>query len=55
VLYDKRILISTFNILKLMTDCDNELFLNNYIDGLNIILLPTNHAIRNWIQANLTL
>ena len=54
-LYDKRVLVSTFNILKLMTDCDNELFLNNYIDGLNIILLPTNHAIRNWIQANLTL
>jgi len=55
LMYDKKILISIFNILKLMSECEHEIFLNNYIDGLNNILIPTNCAIHNWIQENLTL
>ena len=54
-LYDKKILAVIFSILKLMTDCENEHFITNYIEGLNSILLPTNNTIHNWIQNNLTL
>ena len=38
-----------------MKEEDNELYINNYISGLNEVLKPTNHKIRNWIQTNLTL
>ena len=43
------------NIIKLMREEDNEIYINNYIAGLNKVLKPTNHKIRNWIQSNLTL
>ena len=54
-LYDKKTLVIVFNILQLMTDCDNEIYVTQYISGLNSILKPTNRNIRNWIQSNLTL
>jgi hypothetical protein len=54
-LYDKKTLVIVFKILQLMTDCDNEIYVTQYISGLNSILKPTNRNIRNWIQSNLTL
>ena len=54
-LYDQKILVVIFSLLKLMKEEDNEDYTNNYIKGLNNVLKPTNHKIRNWIQTNLTL
>ena len=54
-LYDKKTLVIVFKLLQLMTDCDNEIYVTQYISGLNSILKPTNRNIRNWIQSNLTL
>jgi len=54
-LYDQKILVVIFSLLKLMREEDNEIYINNYIAGLNKVLKPTNHKIRNWIQSNLTL
>ena len=54
-LYDQKILVVIFSLLKLMKEEDNEIYINNYIAGLNKVLKPTNHKIRNWIQSNLTL
>jgi len=54
-LYDQKILIIIFSLFKLMKEEDNEIYINNYINGLNKVLKPTNHKIRNWIQTNLTL
>ena len=54
-LYDKKTLVIVFKILQLMTECDNEIYVTQYISGLNNILKPTNRNIRNWIQSNLTL
>ena len=54
-LYDQKILVVIFSLLKLMKKEDNEDYTNNYIKGLNNVLKPTNHKIRNWIQTNLTL
>jgi hypothetical protein len=55
VLYDKKTLVIVFKLLQLMTECDNEIYITQYISGLNSILKPTNRNIRNWIQTNLTL
>jgi hypothetical protein len=55
VLYDKKTLVIVFKLLQLMTECDNEIYITQYISGLNSILKPTNRNIRNWIQSNLTL
>ena len=54
-LYDKKTLVIVFKLLQLMTECDNEIYITQYISGLNSILKPTNRNIRNWIQSNLTL
>lgn len=54
-LYDKKLLIIVFSTLKIIVECDNEKKLSNYIDGLNLIMKPTNDKIRGWIQQNLTL
>jgi len=54
-IYDKKILVTVFKLLQLMKECDNETYIAQYINGLNSILKPTNHCIRNWIQSNLTL
>ena len=54
-IYDKKILVTVFKLLQLMKECDNETYIAQYISGLNSILKPTNHCIRNWIQSNLTL
>ena len=55
VLYDKKTLVIVFKLLQLITECDNEIYVTQYITGLNSILKPTNRNIRNWIQTNLTL
>lgn len=54
-LYDQKILVIVFSTLKLITESSNVNDINKYIDGLNLILKPTNDKIRNWIQQNLTL
>lgn len=54
-LYDQKILVIVFSTLKLITESSNNNDINKYIDGLNLILKPTNDRIRSWIQQNLTL
>lgn len=54
-LYDQKILVIVFSTLKLITESSNVNDINKYIDGLNLILKPTNDKIRSWIQQNLTL
>ena len=54
-LYDQKILVILFSLLKLMKEENNQIYINHYINGLHILLKPTNLKIRNWIQSNLTL
>ena len=54
-LYDQKILVIVFSTLKLIDACENEKYIENYIEGMNSILTPTNIKIRTWIQQNLTL
>jgi hypothetical protein len=54
-LYDQKILVIVFSTLKLIDSCENEKYIEKYIEGLNSILTPTNVKIRTWIQQNLTL
>lgn len=54
-LYDQKILVIVFSTLKLITESSNVNDINKYIDGLNLLLKPTNDKIRSWIQQNLTL
>ena len=43
-LYDKKTLVIVFKILQLMTDCDNEIYVTQYISGLNSISGTTINA-----------
>ena len=54
-LYDQKILVIVFSTLKLIDACENEQYIEKYIEGMNSILTPTNIKIRTWIQQNLTL
>ena len=54
-LYDQKILVIIFSLLKLMKEENNQIYIDHYIDGLHTLLKPTNLKIRNWIQSNLTL
>ena len=52
-IYPKRVLISVYNLLFLMSECDNEKDVNRYLRGILEILKPTNSKITFWIRDNL--
>lgn len=54
-LYDRRILVAIFNLLRLIKSSTNENDVVLYIEGINKVLIPTQNLIRNWIQQNLTI
>tara|TARA_Y100000996_G_scaffold291516_1_gene230444 strand:+ start:724 stop:1374 length:651 start_codon:yes stop_codon:yes gene_type:complete len=53
--YNKKLLLITYSTLQIMQETTNESELFNYMNGLKILLTPTEQSIRNWIQSNLTL
>ena len=53
--YDKKILMITYHTLVLMQETKNEKEILQYMNGIKMILTPTEQNIRNWIQTNLTL
>jgi|TARA_Y100000992_G_scaffold43926_1_gene25091 hypothetical protein len=53
--YDKKILMITYHTLVLMQETANENEVLQYMNGLKMLLTPTEKNIRNWIQTNLTL
>lgn len=53
-IYDKRLLRSVVSILKLMEDENDKDNIDNYCDGLQKILNPTQNVIKNWIREKLT-
>ena len=53
--YDKKILMITYHTLVLMQETTNENEILQFMNGIKMILTPTEKNIRNWIQTNLTL
>jgi len=53
-IYNKKILAILFNILKLMDDETNEDNKIQLMNGLLLIMKPTNNKIKSWIRENLT-
>lgn len=53
-LYDEKIIIVVFNILKLLDTIDDVDSKNKYIESLLYFLDPTNVSIHKWIHENLT-
>tara|TARA_Y100000389_G_scaffold197875_1_gene233317 strand:- start:783 stop:1049 length:267 start_codon:yes stop_codon:yes gene_type:complete len=53
-IYNKKILAIIFNILKLMDDETNEDNKIQLMNGLLLIMKPTNNKIKSWIRENLT-
>ena len=52
-LYDTKMLNIIYNILQNIEGEENNDFKQNYMDGLQILMHPTNMRIRSWIQENL--
>ncbi len=52
-LYDEGILAAISNILQLMEKEENEIFRKKYYDGLQLILMPLNNRIQEWIRTEL--
>jgi len=52
-LYDEGILAVISNILKLMEKEENEIFRKKYYEGLQLILMPLNQRIQEWIRTEL--
>ena len=53
-IYNKKILAIIFNTFKLMDDETNEENKTQLMDGLLLIMIPTNNKIKGWIRENLT-
>jgi len=53
-LYDRRILIITYNGLKILEDETNETFKKDSIQGIKMMINPMNVKIHKWINENLT-
>ena len=52
-IYTKEILDVIFHIIQLLKKESNTNIIENYIDGLNLILLNINNKITTWINDNL--
>ena len=53
-IYNNKILAIVFNIFKLMDDEPNEDNKTQLMNGLLLIMMPTNNKIKGWIRENLT-
>ena len=53
--YNKKLLMITYSTLLIMQETPKEDDLEYYMNGLKMLLCPTERQIRNWIQTNLTL
>jgi hypothetical protein len=53
-IYEKRILIVVYNILKSMENEDNERNMDSYFEATHSFLSPTNLKIQQWIRDKLT-
>jgi hypothetical protein len=53
-LYNKKFLSIVFNVLKLIDDETNEDNRKQLMNGLLLIMVPTNNKIKGWIKENLT-
>ena len=53
-IYNKKILAIIFNTFKLMEDDANEENKTQLMNGLLLIMIPTNNKIKGWIRENLT-
>ena len=53
-IYNKKILLIVISTLKLIEEEKDELHRNEYYEGLQKILAPTNARIRAWIREKLT-
>jgi len=52
-LYDDEVLLVVSNIFKLMAKEEKETFRNQYYEGLQLLLMPLNQKIRQWIHNEL--
>lgn len=52
-IYDNNLISLINNLLLMISTEDNTTNINNYIQGLNLIMAKNNHLIKNWIKINL--
>ena len=52
-IYDKNLISLINNLLLVISTEDNLAHINNYIDGLNLIMAKNNNLIKSWIKSNL--
>lgn len=51
--YDNNLISLIHNLLLIISTEDNQIHVNNYIQGLNLIMNKNNNGIKNWIKVNL--
>ena len=54
-LYDKKLLLVVYNILRLIDETENQTHTEQMSDALISLLNPLNETIRAWIQENLAI
>ena len=54
-LYDKKLILVVYNILRLIDDEENSNHRDYMSDSLTVLLTPLNEKIRSWIQENLSI
>ena len=54
-LYDKKLILVVYNILRLIDDEENSNHRDYMSDSLTVLLTPLNEKIRSWIQENLAI
>lgn len=52
-IYDNNLICLINNLLLMISTEDNIIHINNYIQGLNLIMAKNNNLIKNWIKVNL--
>ena len=54
-LYDKKLILVVYNILRLIDEEENPNHKDYMADSLTVLLTPLNEKIRSWIQENLAI
>lgn len=52
-IYDENLIICIYNILLIIQNEKDNIYINNYIDGINNIMTKNNKSIHEWIKMNL--
>jgi hypothetical protein len=52
-IYDNNLILLIHNLLLMISTEDNSIYINNYIQGLNLIMEKNNNLIKNWIKEKL--